>query len=95
MLKNIQKWNENFGPFPPETKLVTIDVVGLYTNTPHEDLVNAIKEDLNKNPLDSIPKTDLVLKATDHVLKTMYLLSKENTMNRYMEQLWEHQWHPQ
>ena len=69
MLKNIQKWNENFGPFPPETKLVTIDVVGLYTNIPHEDLVNAIKEDLNKNPLDGIPKTDLVLKATDHVLK--------------------------
>ena len=69
MLKNIQKWNENFGPFPPETKLVTIDVVGLYTNIPHEDLLDAIKEDLNVNPLDGIPKTDLVLKATDHVLK--------------------------
>ena len=69
MLLNIQKWSDKYGTFPAEIKLVTIDVVGLYTNIPHEDLIDAIKEDLNVNPLDGIPKTDLVLKATDHVLK--------------------------
>ena len=69
MLQNIQKWNDKNGPFPPETKLVTIDVVGLYTNIPHKDFFDVIKNDLKSNPIEGIPKTSLVLKACKHVIQ--------------------------
>ena len=40
MLKTIEQWN-NEGPFP-DAHLVTLDVVGLYTNIPHNEIKEAV-----------------------------------------------------
>ena len=68
MLQNIEKWNEQYGPFPENTKLLKIDVVELYTNIPHPDMLDAVREALKTNTMNGCPKTETVLKATEHVL---------------------------
>ena len=35
MLRTLQQWNHDYGPFGDGMRLVTIDVIGLYTNIPH------------------------------------------------------------
>ena len=68
MLQNIEKWNEQYGPFPENTKQLTIDDVGWYTNIPHPDMLDAVREALKTNTMSGCPKTETVLKATEHVL---------------------------
>ena len=69
-LQTIEDWNKEFGPFPSDTLFVTIDVVGLYTNIPHNEAKDAVKEAMLKNP-DIIPDkltTDLMGEMMHHVL---------------------------
>ena len=68
-LQNIQKLNEKYGPFPPETKLGTMGVVGLYTNISHEYLFDAITNNIKSNVTEGIHKICLVLTATKHVIQ--------------------------
>jgi hypothetical protein len=64
MLNNIEQWNQQYGPFPENTKLVTIDVVGLYTNIPHADMKEAIREHYREDG----PPAETVVEVADHVL---------------------------
>ncbi|KAK7091582.1 hypothetical protein V1264_009246 [Littorina saxatilis] len=68
MLNTIDQWNNQHGPFPENTKLVTVDVVGLYTNIPHSDMKTAIKEELDSRPQGDRPPTETIVKVADHVL---------------------------
>jgi hypothetical protein len=68
MLKTIEQWNLDKGPFPTNTKLVTIDVNALYTNIPHEEMKTAIRHYLETNPKPDIPPPDTVVMVADHVL---------------------------
>ena len=47
MLRTLQQWNHDYGPFKDGVRLVTIDVIGLYTNIPHQDLLTALRFHLN------------------------------------------------
>ena len=70
MLNIIQEWNLLYGPFPAHSKLITIDVVGLYTNIPHEDLETAVRHFLSDRNDDSdIPPVDEIIKVMNHILK--------------------------
>eukprot|EP00745_Piridium_sociabile_P022976 TRINITY_DN35811_c0_g1_i2.p1 TRINITY_DN35811_c0_g1~~TRINITY_DN35811_c0_g1_i2.p1 ORF type:complete len:584 (-),score=113.49 TRINITY_DN35811_c0_g1_i2:126-1877(-) len=68
MLRLIQDWNTTNGPFPSQTLLVSIDVVGLYTNIPHEDMMNAVKYFLITKLPPNVPPTERVLEIIHHVL---------------------------
>jgi hypothetical protein len=70
-LRMIEDWKVKYEPLPKDTLLVTIDVVGLYTNIPHEQVGESIKAALIKfkdseNP---IPPLDLLRNIVDHVLQ--------------------------
>ena len=39
MLRTLQHWNQDYRSFGDGMRLVTIDVIGLYTNIPHQDLL--------------------------------------------------------
>ena len=69
-LNIIEDWNMSCGPFPPHTKLITIDVVGLYTNIPHNDLETAVRHFLSDRKYDTdIPPVEDIVKVMNHVLK--------------------------
>lgn len=68
MLNTIEHWNQQYGPFPENTKLVTIDVVGLYTNIPHGEMKDAIREHLNCKQNENRPPTETVVEVAEHVL---------------------------
>ena len=69
MLKTIEEWNRNLGPFPENTKLVTIDVTALYTNIPHDNLKTALRHYLSENPKpDTTPTVQVVIDVAEHVL---------------------------
>ena len=67
-LNILNEWNQKLGPFPPHTKLVTIDVVGLYTNIPHQDIYTAIDHFTNINNTASIPPADTTNRIVHHIL---------------------------
>jgi hypothetical protein len=69
MLRTLQEWNIQFGPFEPHVKLVTIDVVGLYTNIPHDDLRLALISKLGGQSNSDTPPIEMITKITDHVLQ--------------------------
>ena len=50
MLQVLQDWNLHYGPFDDNTLLVTLDVVGLYTNIPHDDLHTTLHHFLTMEP---------------------------------------------
>ena len=68
MLNIIEKWNVSHGPFPTNTKLVTIDVVGLYTNIPHADMQTAVKHFISESPQFDIPPCSVVIQVMNHIL---------------------------
>ena len=49
--------------------MVTIDVVGLYTNIPHEDIETSINHCLDLYPQDEVPSGEILMKNINHVLK--------------------------
>ena len=81
MLNIIEEWNHTHGPFPENTRLVTIDVVGLYTNIPHDDMMAALQERLDSTPALSRPSTGAVMEVAGHVL-TNNVFSFENQVYR-------------
>ena len=44
---------QSISALPNNTLLVTMDVNGLYTNKPHQDGINALKNMLTQNNIDS------------------------------------------
>ena len=76
-LQTIKEWNQQLGPFPSNTKLVTIDVVGLYTNIPHQDIYTALQHFLNNTPTtrtNETPPAEVIIDLAKHILT-------ENTFN--------------
>ena len=70
MLNIIEEWNTCSSPFSSNTKLVTIDVVGLYTNIPHADLETAVRHFLsNKESSIDTPPVEEIIALMNHVLK--------------------------
>ena len=71
MLQTIAHWNQRYGPFPPNTQLVTIDVVNLYNTIPQDEMLDAMNQYLLQTPHtieDPRPPTDRVLALAEHVL---------------------------
>lgn len=69
MLTMLEKWNHDYGPFPDNTRLVTIDVTALYTNIPHDDMKEAVRYFLSKQAEPETPPPEVVVDVADHVLQ--------------------------
>jgi hypothetical protein len=69
MLMMLEKWNHDYGPFPDNTRLVTIDVTALYTNIPHDDMKESMRHFLTQQAESDIPAVDVVVEVADHVLQ--------------------------
>ena len=69
VLNIIQDWNRRLGPFPKGTRLVAIDVVGLYTNIPHEDIEVSVTHFLSEFPQLNIPPANVIVDVMNHILK--------------------------
>jgi hypothetical protein len=82
MLRTLQDWNIKYGPFPPHTQLVTIDVVGLYSNIPHNELLTAIEFSLDnftsRSEKCQSPPSQIVLEIADHILKNNVFAFDQN-----------------
>ena len=68
MLQTLDYWNQRYGPFPDSTRLVTIDVVSLYTNIPHDEMLDSIRHFLRCSPPTDRPPTDRIVEIAEHVL---------------------------
>ncbi|KAL8581298.1 hypothetical protein ACOMHN_028324 [Nucella lapillus] len=68
MLSTLQLWNIKFGPFDDKTRLVTIDVVGLYSNIPHEDMNTAVQSFVSQCGLTNGLPVQQLLEVMNHVL---------------------------
>ena len=70
-LQIVEGWKTCYSPLPPEALLVTIDVVGLYTNIPHPEVALSLTDSLatNRHLVPEAPPTALFLKIIDHILK--------------------------
>jgi hypothetical protein len=69
-LRIVEEWNEHYGPLPQETLIVTIDVVGLYTNIPHDEVGPSIGAALDKyGTAMEIPPLHLLVSIIEHVLQ--------------------------
>ena len=70
---------------PPESLLVTLDVPSLYTNTPHDEGVNACEEFLNTRTDQSPPSKDLcqliqlILESNAFIFNGAYDLQQQGT----------------
>ena len=69
VLNIIEDWNRRLGPFPEGTRLVAIDVVGLYTNIPHEDIEVSVTHFLSEFPQLNIPPANVIVDVMNHILK--------------------------
>ena len=68
-LQTITEWNNKYAPLPAHALIVTIDVVGLYTNIPHDEVEVSVTEALNNQSNHGTPPLSMVLKIINHVLK--------------------------
>ena len=68
MLQVLQDWNLHYGPFDDNTLLVTLDVVGLYTNIPHDDLHTTLHHFLDNGTASNSPPVEELIRIMDHVL---------------------------
>ena len=69
MLQVLQDWNLHYGPFDDNNLLVTLDVVGLYTNIPHDDLHTTLHHFLDNGTASNSPPVEELIRIMDHVLK--------------------------
>ena len=69
MLQVLQDLNLHYGPFDDNTLLVTLDVVGLYTNLPHDDLRTTLHHFLDNGTASNSPPVEEFIRIMDHVLK--------------------------
>ena len=71
MLKTIEEWNHD-GPFP-DAHLVTLDVVGLYTNIPHKEIEEAIASYLETGQMNGkIPPLSTIMEIVNFVLSNNF-----------------------
>jgi hypothetical protein len=82
MLRVIEEWNIQFGPFDDSVQLVTFDVVSLYSNIPHEDMKTAISHFLTLRPDHSLPPVESILTIVDHILKNNYFSFEGQTYHQ-------------
>jgi hypothetical protein len=68
-LRIVEEWNKSFEPLPPETLIVSIDVVSLYTNIPHEEVPTSIQEALQQFPAPEAPPFPLLKTIINHILE--------------------------
>ena len=70
-LQIVEEWKNSYSPLPPDALLVTIDVVGLYTNIPHPEVAVSVTESLTgkQHLVPDAPPTSLLLKIIHHVLE--------------------------
>ena len=74
-LRIVEEWNETYAPLPETVLIVTIDVVGLYTNIPHEEVGPAIQAALNQyDAAPESPPLALLIPIIDHVLQNNVFL---------------------
>ena len=69
MLQVLQDWNLHYGPFDDNTLLVTLDVVGLYTNIPHDDLHTTLHHFLDNGTASNSRPVEELIRIMDHILK--------------------------
>ena len=81
MLRTIEQWNHDHGRFDDNIKLITLDVVGLYTNIPQDEIETALRFHLHDGEFDDIPPTDKIIDIVDHVLR--------NNIFKFEEQLFK------
>ena len=67
MLRCILTWNDEYGNDIQNFHLVSLDVVGLYSNIPHDDVIEAITHYCELFPLD-LPPLDDISSVVNHVL---------------------------
>ena len=70
MLRTLQQWNHDYGPFRDGVRLVTIDVIELYTNIPHQDLLTALRFHLNSMPQTNVPSTKRIVDIANHAFSS-------------------------
>ena len=81
MLQTIQHWNMQHGPFQDVT-LVTIDVISLYTNIPHADMVQALHHFCEHTHSSKIPSIDILIQAVQHVLSNNFFTFEDQTFQQ-------------
>ena len=59
---------ETIKDLPKNSKLVTIDVVGLFTNLPQQETVQCVREALQERPISTIP-TEYITRLLELILK--------------------------
>ena len=69
---------------PPYALLVTIDVISLYANIPHDKTLNSVKFYVDKRGSTECPPVETMTKVIDHVLKTN-VIKFEGNYNREMK----------
>ena len=69
MLQALQDWNLHYGPFDDNTLLVTLVVVGPYTNIPHDNLHTTLHHFLDNGTASNSPPVKELIRIMDHVLK--------------------------
>ena len=68
MLQIISQWNIKYGPFPSNTRLVTIDVVSLYTNIPHQEVETTLRHFLTQAHPHNTPPAHTLIDIAKHIL---------------------------
>lgn len=69
-LRVVEEWKQSFEPLAKEALLVTIDVVGLYTNIPHTEVNTSISAAMDRyDTSDDIPHLPLLQSVIQHILK--------------------------
>ena len=67
LLRYLEQINSE-GLLPPEALLATFDVIGLFTNIPHEDGIDATREALEEKDKKEIP-TEFLLRLLKLILE--------------------------
>jgi hypothetical protein len=70
-LQLVEKWKSDYGPLPAAALIVTIDVVGLYTNIPHHEVATSVRDLIrgSRHLVPDAPSTGLLLEIIDFVLQ--------------------------
>ena len=81
ILQKIQNIEFNF-----EDWIFSMDVTSLYTNNPHDEVIQAISELLNSKRKKSFPKNENVIRLLAMILRTIIFLFLKNIFFRSMAQ---------
>ena len=82
VLRLLEEWNMTHGPFGPDTLIVTIDVVGLYTNIPHSDMMLALRHFLDSTHLANAPPTETIVQVVRHVVENNFFTFEGNVYHQ-------------